>query len=62
MNKIELPASFKKKIATELNTSVQTVHTALCYFNNSELAVEIRKRAKELLVEEADKIKIEIAI
>ena len=59
MNKIELPASFKKKIATELNTTVQTVHTSLCYFNNSDLAVLIRKRAKELLVEEANKIKIE---
>lgn len=60
MNKIELPPSFKKKIATDLNTTVQTVHTSLCYFNNSELAVEIRKRAKELLLQEASKIKIDI--
>lgn len=60
MNKIELPANFKKEIAKELGTTVQTVHTALCYFNNSLLAVEIRKRAKELLIAEAEKIKIEL--
>ncbi|MHC5309836.1 hypothetical protein ACYSNM_07160 [Myroides sp. LJL116] len=58
MNKIELPATFKKKIASDLKTTVQTVHTSLCYFNNSPLAMDIRKMAKELLLEEASKIEI----
>ena len=46
----------KKKIAKELGTTNQTVMTAVKYFNNSELAVQIRMRAKELLITEANKI------
>ena len=56
MKKINIASDFKKKIAEEFRTSVQTVHTALCYFNNSDTAVKIRLRAKELLIEEANKI------
>ncbi|CAA0255067.1 hypothetical protein [Tenacibaculum maritimum] len=48
--------TLKKQVAKELNTTKQTVLTAIKYFNNSDLAVQIRKRAKELLVEEANKI------
>ena len=54
--KISIPIEFKKQLATEFNVSRQTVHCALLYFNNSELAKKIRIRAKELLVAEAEKI------
>lgn len=40
-----LQAEFKE-------VSRQTIHTALKYFNNSETAVKIRKRAIELLEQE----------
>lgn len=56
MKKIEIPSAFKKEIAKELNTSVQTVHTSLLFFNNSPLARKIRLKAKELLINEANKI------
>jgi hypothetical protein len=56
MRKIKIHSELKKQIAAELKTSLQTVHTALCYFNNSAMAVEIRKRAKILLLKEANKI------
>jgi hypothetical protein len=56
MKRIKIAADFKKQIADEFETTNQTVHTALSYFNNSELAVKIRLRAKALLLEEANKI------
>lgn len=56
MRKIKIHSELKKQIANELKTSLQTVHTALCYFNNSDMAVEIRKRAKALLMQEANNI------
>ena len=34
--------------------SRQTIHTALRYFNNSDVAKQIRKRALELLQQEID--------
>lgn len=36
--------------------SRQTIHAALRYFNNSETAKAIRRRAKELLIEEIESI------
>jgi len=56
MRKIIIASEHKKQIAKELETTLQTVHTALCYFNNSDLAVSIRKQAKALLIYEANKI------
>lgn len=54
--KILIAPYFKNQIAEELDTTTQTVHTALTYFNNSVLAHKIRARAKELLMAEADNI------
>ncbi|MDC1285221.1 hypothetical protein N8Z33_00880 [Flavobacteriaceae bacterium] len=54
--KILINSKFKKILAKEFNTTRQTVHTALTYFNNSRLAEKIRTRAKEFLVAEAEKI------
>lgn len=56
MKKIKIHSELKKQIAKELDTSLQNVHTALCYFNNSDKAKEIRERAKVLLQTEANKI------
>lgn len=57
--KILVHPELGKKIAKEFNCSGQTVLTALSYFNNSKKAQNIRKRAKELLIEEANKIVID---
>ncbi|EKT4520747.1 hypothetical protein JE950_002405, partial [Flavobacterium psychrophilum] len=46
-------------IAKEFKTSNQNVLTSLSYFNNSQKAQAIRKRAKELLLAEAEKVQIE---
>lgn len=46
-------------MAVEFKTSKQNIKTALDYYNNSELAKKIRQRAKELLLEEAGKVRIE---
>ncbi|MDM1550624.1 hypothetical protein [Empedobacter falsenii] len=59
MKEILISSRLKQKIANELNTSRQNVHAALRYFNNSDVAIAVRKRAKELLIEEANKIEIE---
>lgn len=56
--KIRIPAFYKKQLCNEFQTSSQTVHCALNYFNNSPLAKSIRVRAGELLRAEADKILI----
>lgn len=53
---IKIHSSHKKQIALELETTTQTVLTAIKYFNNSPLAKRIRQRAKELLNIEASKI------
>lgn len=57
--KILIHPEFKNQIAREFKTSNQNVLTSLSYFNNSEKAQAIRKRAKELLEEEAKKVQIE---
>lgn len=57
--KILLHPDLKNDIAKEFKTSKQNVLTSLSYFNNSEKAQAIRKRAKELLLAEAEKVQIE---
>ncbi len=53
---ILLESYLKQQIADELNTTTQTVRQALKYVNNSKLGMNIRKRAKELLEDEAEGI------
>jgi hypothetical protein len=53
---ILIDSLLKQQIADELNTTSQTVRMALQYNNNSPLGRAIRKRAKELLEEEAGNI------
>ncbi|MGG7036397.1 MAG: hypothetical protein ACI7YS_14550 [Flavobacterium sp.] len=57
--KIKLHPDHSKQIAEELHVTKQTVHTATHYFNNSLKAQAIRRRAKELLHAEADKVIVE---
>lgn len=54
--KIKVPGQFVKELSKKHNTSLVNVRSALRYFNNSELAEAIRKDAKELLQNEANKI------
>lgn len=54
--KIRIAPEFKTQMAKEFETSKQNVKTALDYYNNSELAKKIRARAKQLLLEEANKV------
>lgn len=58
MKKIRIDVELKKQISNELNISLQSVRMSLDYVFNSDNAQKIRKRAKELLIEEAKKIKI----
>ena len=53
---IFVPAEIKRQIEAEFNTSKTTVNLALKHVNNSEMAKAIRKRAKELMKIEIDKI------
>ena len=60
MQTISLGQDHHKKIREAFpDTSRQTIYAALKYFNNSELAQQIRAKAKELLNEEASKINVE---
>ncbi len=52
MQFINLASKHHQILQNEFNVSRQTIHTALKYFNNSETAKAIRKRALELLEEE----------
>lgn len=54
MKKIIIAPEFKEKIAKEFSTSKETVRMSLKYVFNSEQAKAIRKRAVELLRNEAD--------
>ncbi len=55
MNEILLHPRLKHQLAKDFKTTKQTVDMSLKYFNNSEMAVEIRKKAFELLVNESEK-------
>lgn len=57
--KIRIASEFKNQMALEFNTSKQNVKMALDYYNNSELAKKVRLRAKELLLNEANKVQVE---
>ena len=46
-----------RKTLIEKYGSRTTVHFALIYFTNSDKAKQIRRKAKQLLLEEANKIK-----
>lgn len=58
--KIKIHPYFKNQMAKEFNVSNNTVQLALSYVFNSETAIKIRKRAKELLLEESQKVIEEI--
>lgn len=58
--KILITAEQKSITVNEFNTTRQTVYCALKYYNNSELAKKIRMRAKELLIEEIQKIENDV--
>lgn len=58
-NKIKLHQSYTKKLQEEFSVSDQTIRMSLQYVFNSETAKAIRKRAKELLINEANQIKTE---
>lgn len=60
MKRIKVPAEFVHILAKEFKTTTQNVYASLRYFNNSALAMNIRRRAKELLQNEADNVMIEI--
>ena len=56
MKKILIHPTYKNQIAKELNVTKQTVDMSLKYVFDSDKAKKIRKRAKELLEQEAKKI------
>lgn len=57
MKKINLAQSHWKILKAEFpQVSRQTIYTSLRYFNDSPTARAIRKRAKELLVKEANEV------
>lgn len=58
--KIKLHPDLSSKLAKEFSVSSQTVLTSVSYFNNSPKAQDIRRRAKELLIEEANKVIIKL--
>lgn len=53
---IQIASSHKNQIAREFKTSRQTVFYAINYRTHSKQAIQIRQRAKTLLLEEAQKI------
>lgn len=60
MKKIRLHPIFMNQIAREEGVTLQTVRMSLYYHFNSEKSQAIRRRAKELLLAEAQKVQIEI--
>ncbi|MDB0601403.1 ATP-dependent Lon protease [Tenacibaculum maritimum] len=58
-NEITVSQKHLKTLREEFKTSRQTVFNALKDFTQSTLAKDIRKRAKELLLAEANQIKVE---
>ncbi|MBO6185054.1 MAG: hypothetical protein J6O88_10285 [Chryseobacterium sp.] len=58
MKKIRIDVELKKQISNELNISLQSVRMSLEYVFNSDNAKKVRKMAKELLIKEAENIKI----
>ncbi|MBT0554298.1 ATP-dependent Lon protease [Riemerella anatipestifer] len=56
--RISLPSKYHKILREEFGVTQQTITNALKYFTESELAQNIRKRAKECLKKEIDEIEI----
>lgn len=57
MKKIKPPTGSIKILMDEFNVTRTTVNQALAYYNNSEVAVKIRKRAIDLLELEIKEVK-----
>ena len=55
-NRIEISPKLKKQLTQEFDKSSQAIQMSLDYVFNSDNAKKIRIRAKELLIEEANKI------
>jgi transcriptional regulator of met regulon len=55
-NEINVPSKHLKILKDEFKKSRQTIFNALKDITQSELAKDIRARAKELLIEEANQI------
>ncbi len=58
LKKIRISRTHKAKIKKELGLSFTSVDNALNYYTNSDIAQQVRSRAKELLQEEAQNIVI----
>lgn len=58
MKKILIHPNYKHEIAKEFRVSMQTVDMSLKYVFNSEVAKSIRKKAKEMLLKEANEIEV----
>ncbi len=56
MKKIKPPTGAMKILVEEFNVTRTTVSQALAYYNNSDVAVLIRKRAIEMLEQELKKV------
>ena len=54
---IFVPAETKRQLIQEFETTKTTVNLALKHVNNSQMAQSIRRRAKELMQAEIEKIK-----
>lgn len=57
IKRINIPTSIRDVIMEEFKVTRQTVFNALRYHTFSDDAYAIRKRAKELLIKEAKKVK-----
>jgi hypothetical protein len=44
------------QIKGEFSVTIQTVRMSLYYYSESQTAIKIRRRAKELLIQEANEI------
>ena len=53
---IEISSKHKLELASKFNTSKVTVQAALHFYNNSDLAKQIRQAARDLLLDEAKKV------
>tara|TARA_R110002111_G_scaffold5920_9_gene27425 strand:- start:2106 stop:2285 length:180 start_codon:yes stop_codon:yes gene_type:complete len=53
---IMISSNHKRELAEQFNTTKVTVQNALHFFNNSELAHQIRDAAKKILLKEASKV------
>lgn len=60
MDKIQIAPIMTRKLAKEFGVTTMAIYMAVRYFTNSELAQNIRARAKELLIEEANRVIITI--